>query len=692
MQVNRTEIKKLITTYARQFIVPVYQRSYDWEKEHVQKLLEDIVKSGNSSKEHFIGTIVYLVEKSNSEISQALVIDGQQRITTMFLILKALHNFALKNNILNVSGPIFESYLFNKIYEGELSEEYKYKLKPVDDDNQNFKAVMENDVKNADSDSNIIKNFKFIEDFIISKANDKDKIQSFFKGINQLVIVEITLEPNLDDPQEIFESINSTGLELSQSDLIRNFLLMSVANQKQLFNDYWKPILKNVGKDKIEKFFIDFLTMKTNKTIANTMVYRLFKNFVMDNGISKVDIFKDLKKYSEIYEIFVKRTEKYSAKLNDLMNAYRNIDQSTINPFLLHVFNDFSSGVVSEEVIIKILILNLNYIIKRYICGISTNSLRSLYATLYIRVFLFEENKKYYYESVATFLFSLKTKDAFPSSELFDSMFIEYPIYQNEKLTKFILDLIENENYKENIDTENLTIEHIMPQTLEKNWKEMLGSEYFEIHEKYLHTIGNLTLTGYNSDLSNKPFNEKVKMLKENSKVKTLNSDVIDSDVWNQSKIVSRARRLLSKFNILLGIKPFDSINVKFENTFEFNLEDEELLSQVSHSKLLGWQFEGKKYDDSKYIFMFINFIKLMYNKDASLMERISSKKLNPYENGKKAYISDNSNGMHSFTIISDKVFIEENIDAKGIVSLIRKILIEYSYNLNEFKFKVKQV
>ena len=692
MQVNRTEIKKLITTYARQFIVPVYQRSYDWEKEHVQKLLEDIVKSGNSSKEHFIGTIVYLVEKSNSEISQALVIDGQQRITTMFLILKALHNFALKNNILNVSGPIFESYLFNKIYAGELSEEYKYKLKPVDDDNQNFKAVMENDVINADSDSNIIKNFKFIEDFIISKANDKDKIQSFFKGINQLVIVEITLEPNLDDPQEIFESINSTGLELSQSDLIRNFLLMSVANQKQLFNDYWKPILKNVGKDKIEKFFIDFLTMKTNKTIANTMVYRLFKNFVMDNSISKVDIFKDLKKYSEIYEIFVKRTEKYSAKLNDLMNAYRNIDQSTINPFLLHVFNDFSTGVVSEEVIIKILILNLNYIIKRYICGISTNSLRSLYATLYIRVFVFEDNKKYYYESIATFLFSLKTKDAFPSSELFDSMFIEYPIYQNEKLTKFILDLIENENYKENIDTENLTIEHIMPQTLEKNWKEMLGSEYFEIHEKYLHTIGNLTLTGYNSDLSNKPFNEKVKMLKENSKVKTLNSDVIDSDVWNQSKIVSRARRLLSKFNILLGIKHFDSSNVKFENTFEFNLEDEELLSQVSHSKLLGWQFEGKKYDDSKYIFMFINFIKLMYNKDASLMERISSKKLNPYENGKKAYISDNSNGMHSFTIISDKVFIEENIDAKGIVSLIRKILIEYGYNLNEFKFKVKQV
>jgi hypothetical protein len=271
-------------------------------------------------------------------------------------------------------------------------------------------------------------------------------------------------------------------------------------------------------------------------------------------------------------------------------------------------------------------------------------------------------------------------------------MFIEYPIYQNEKLTKYILDLIENENFKENIDTENLTIEHVMPQTLEKNWKEMLGSEYFEIHEKYLHTIGNLTLTGYNSDLSNKPFNEKVKMLKENSKVKTLNSDVIDSDVWNQSKIVSRARRLLSKFNILLGIKPFDSSNVKFENTFEFNLEDEELLSQVSHSKLLGWQFEGKKYDDSKYIFMFINFIKLMYNKDASLMERISSKKLNPYENGKKAYISDNSNGMHSFTIISDKVFIEENIDAKGIVSLIRKILIEYSYNLNEFKFKVKQV
>jgi hypothetical protein len=271
-------------------------------------------------------------------------------------------------------------------------------------------------------------------------------------------------------------------------------------------------------------------------------------------------------------------------------------------------------------------------------------------------------------------------------------MFLEYPIYQNDKLAKYILDLIENENFKENIDTENLSIEHIMPQTLEKNWKQMLGVDYQEIHEKYLHTIGNLTLTGYNSDLSNKPFNEKVKMLNQNSKVKTLNLDVLNSDVWNERTIITRAKRLLSKFNEVLEIKAYDSQKVKFENTFEFNLEDDEVLNQVSHSKLLGWQFEGVKYDDGKYIFMFVNFIKLMNNKDSLLMEKISSRKLNPFENGKKAYISDNLTGMNSYNRISDKVFIEENIDARGIISLIRKILIEYGYNLKEFTFKVKQI
>ncbi len=692
MQVFRTEIKKVITTISRQFIVPVYQRSYEWNKEHVQKLLEDIVKSGVNSKEHFIGTIVYLVEKSNSEINQALIIDGQQRITTMFLILKALYNFADKNNIINVSGPIIENYLFNKIYAGELSQDYKYKLRPVDEDYSNFISVMENDFKNATVDSNIIKNFKFIEEYISKKVDDKEKILSFFKGINQLVIVEITLEPHIDDPQEIFESINSTGLELSQSALIRNFLLMSVSNQKLLFNDYWKPIERYVGKDKLEKFFIDFLTMKTSKTVANSLVYRLFKNYLLDNNLSKIDVFKELKHYAEIYEIFVRTSSKYSTRLNDLMNSYRIIDQTTINPFLLNVFNDLSLSLINEEELIKILVLNLNYIIKRFICGVSTNSLRSLYSTLYSRVFIFIENKKYYYDSIATFLYSLKTKDAFPSSELFDSMFIEYPIYQNDKLAKYILDLIENENFKENVETENLSIEHIMPQTLEKTWKQMLGDNYQEIHEKYLHTIGNLTLTGYNSDLSNKPFKEKVIMLNQISKVKTLNLDVLNSEVWNEKTITARAIRLLTKFNEVLEIKTFDSQKVKFENTFEFNLEDDEILNQVSHSRLIRWQFEGVKYDDSKYIFMFINFIKLMNKKDNLLMEKISSKKLNPSENGKKAYISDNLTGMNSYNRISDKVFIEENIDARGIISLIRKILTEYGYSLKEFTFTVKQV
>ena len=319
---------------------------------------------------------------------------------------------------------------------------------------------------------------------------------------------------------------------------------MNAPDQENLYEDYWLEIEKMLkpGTDysNLNLFFMQYIVYKTSTPGNIEHLYDRFVKFYNIGKYTKESILQELKYYAAIFQAFVYNSERYSVQVRKLLRALRLLKQTTCYPFLLHIFHDFEQKIISEEALEKTLKLILTYLIRRAVCGVPTNSLRGLFTYLYNRVFKVETNKKKYYESINKFLHTVSSKDIFPSDSEFNRSLQEAKIYSNAPLCKFLLMDIENGDGKETLNAEELTIEHIMPQHLGVGWRHISEEE----HEQYLHVLGNLSVTGYNSELSNKNFEEKKQFIIENSKAKTLNSDVWNQETWTVENIVQRGKRL----------------------------------------------------------------------------------------------------------------------------------------------------
>jgi uncharacterized protein with ParB-like and HNH nuclease domain len=677
----------MISQNGRQFLVPVYQRNYDWKVEHCDKLIDDVIEAGKKDKDHFLGTVVYLVDHSSSAMTKVLIIDGQQRLTTTLITLKAIAELAQINQDAGTAQNIYEQYLFNKFYD-EFDPSDKFKLKPVDEDNIQFIKLMNNQIDEMNSSSNLYLNYKRIYAKIELALSRGITPKTIFKGINLLNIVEIVLEKGVDDPQEIFESINSTGLELSNSDLIRNFLLMSVDDQTRLYNEYWKPIYQLIGGDYLEDYIFDYLSFRYCININSKRVYRMFVEYYITNNHTNESMLKDLKYFAVIYDAFLRHSNRYSERINDYLEAYRFIDQSTIYPFLLSVFNDYENKIITEDTLVDVLKLFLSYFVKRLVCGVPSNSLRGLFLNLYNRVFKIETNKQRYYDSICTFLYDIKSKDEVPQDATFLHDLMSANLYQSQRLTKFLLDLVENHNYKETVNTAQTSIEHIMPQTLENSWIKMLGEKYENIHSLYLHTLGNLSLSGYNSDMSNKAFEKKKQLLIENSKIVVLNLDVVNQEVWTEVQIQARAKRLADIILTQLKITDYSSKGIKFENFDERDFFEENL--SVVYTKVYGYRLFEEEHKVDNYVQLTISIIKELDKMDAKIMDDIANSVFNPW-GGKKDYLSPNEVNMTYPIRIRDNLFLDSNMNANTAVFIVKKLLQSYQIDLSNFKFYTKK-
>lgn len=590
------------------FKIPVYQRNYDWKQEHVRRLLDDVKTIIETGNKHFLGTIVHMDDSAKllGSIRQYIIIDGQQRLTTMMLLLNALADVAEESGNPDVAKKINDQYLHN-VYVPNTS--LKVKLKPIKSDDDQFTALLNKQYNSMNKESHIYVNYNLCKTELSKWVKNGIAVQQILDALGWLEIVEISLEKGQDDPQIIFESINSTGLELTSSDLIRNFLLMNAQNQDTLYENYWLYI-ENKLKDtedykNLNNFFMQYILYKTNKPVAERDLYESFVSYYKEKTYNQQSILEDLKYYSDIFAAFIGKDDaEYNESIKTSLANLRALKQTTCYPFLFSIFHDYKQHVITEEILAKTLNLLCVYLLRRIVCGVPSHSLRGLFIGLYKRIFKKQANKSKYYESINKFLFTLNTTDVMPTEEEFKDALVTTSIFKNNALCNFLLFDIENTNKindKLNPDN-NWSIEHVLPQQLGRGWEYISDEE----HEKYVHRLGNLTLITQegNSSNSNKPFLEKKENFKL-SRANDLNEDIKDKDKWTIDDIIKRGDRLAARVLKKYKIEENKDEDIQFDDYDIVTLDDDPRI-------VTGRSIYGYKYGDADRVYKQDSFSDLL--------------------------------------------------------------------------------
>lgn len=530
---------------SNQFSIPIYQRIYSWTENECERLWDDIMTTGSKNvPSHFIGSIMY-IEKGLYHVSNSeplLIIDGQQRLTTVSLLLEALARKIGDNEIIDgfSKRKIKEYYLTNYLEKGDR----KYKLLLSQNDRDTYISIIEQKEYPKEYSLRIKSIFEYFKDKI--NALSEDEIKNLCIGLLKLFIVDISLDRDHDNPQLIFESMNSTGKDLTQADLIRNFMLMrlDIETQKCLYEDYWHPMEVEFGQQAYTTYFDSFmrhyLTMKTGTIPRIDEVYEEFKKYFYSQKIDNEKALKELKKYA-VYFCAMALDKEEEKELKEAFSDLRDLKVDVSYPFLLELYNDYKENILSKENFIEIIRLIESYVFRRAICGIPTNSLNKTFASFSKSI-----RKEKYLESVKAHFNLMTSYRRFPNDEEFATE-LRYRDLYNFRSRSYWLRRLENYDRKERVNVNEYTIEHILPQNtnLNQRWIQALGQDWQKIQEKYVHTLGNLTLTGYNSEYSDKFFTEKRDMkggFKE-SPLK-LNRGLANLDTWNEETILQRAENL----------------------------------------------------------------------------------------------------------------------------------------------------
>lgn len=664
----------------RVFKVPVYQRNYDWSNIECEKLYQDILNAFDKGCQHFTGTLVYIDDvNGGSGLNEVLIIDGQQRITTIYILLKALYD-ASKGVLVSVENEIAD-VIFNR----HCDEKYKVKLKPVKTDNEQLTYLVKDKIDEMDRNSNVYKNYVIFKNLIEKSLTDGYDLADILSGIKKLEVVEIILDKlQGDQPQKIFESINSTGLELSLADLIRNYLLMDDVKQDELYEEYWLVIERNVGYRNLGDFVINYLNSQITKSVNSKNAYRLFKEHCESNGLTHEDVLTGLRRTSKYYGAFIGEKVCYSAEIMKYMNAFNTIKQTTVLPLLFKIFDDYEENNINEETLCKVLSYLLTYFVRTNACEINKNMAKFM-KSLYGRII--DSGYDNYLERFVIFLNDIRTNDRMPTDKEFKDALMYKPLY-TKNICKYLLSVIENST-KEHIDVSTLTIEHILPQ--KENavaWKKEVGDNYSSVYEVYLHTLGNLTITGHNSELGTRPFAEKKRIIKENSKANILNRDVLSAERWNEKTILHRADRLADI--LLCEFEYVDLHSYSDENNalafgvnsdFDFsNTKPSEIVFLGEHTKVTSWAD------------LLVKTITIAYDLDAETITELASCNYSIL-NATKIYITNDERKLRRAKQIDNSgIYFEMNLSANGIVSFIKDLLMKMKLEADDFSFSLSEV
>ncbi len=670
MKADENKLTRFLEGHDRRFIIPVYQRNYDWKIEHCKKLYEDLLDiSRFQRKSHFFGSIVYIYN-DDSNGQEFIIIDGQQRITTVSLLLLAFINAIKTKNIKDIDiNAVKNEYLF-----GRYSGKEKIKLKSVKEDNEAFIKLFETDEKKEFIlSSNITHNYLYFEKRLL---NESVNFSDFLTSIKKLNIVEIKLKKDEDDPQLIFESLNSTGLDLTEADKVRNFLLMNLEYQKQeeFYNKYWIAIEKYT-KFNVSNFIRDYITCKEKKAPNKDNVYFEFKEFFNNNFKRErlEDLLIELLKFAKYYNYIL--SANYNNTLsNNKVNKYlyflSKLEVSVSYPFLLEVFNDFDEEkCLKENEIAELLEIIESYIFRRIICDLPANSLNKIFMSLARDIKKNNDYKTNYIEILKYILTQKRGSQRFPNDQEFKEKMTLKDVYNiNRKNKLHLLERLENYNNKEKIDIQKLldnnelSIEHIMPQTLNASWKKTLGGRYQEIYAKYLNTIGNITLTAYNSKYSNKSFSEKKNMEHGFNESKLyLNEYLKDIDVWSEDSILHRSNILTDKAIKIWDYPKATYISPKsIDNMYSLDEEND-----FSGQKIKYFEFMGTRYDANSWANFYEKMCLLLFDLEPTKFKTFL------FDNDFRNKLSENESSLRRSIKISDNIFVESNLNVGAITNNI---------------------
>ncbi|WP_262176561.1 DUF262 domain-containing protein [Saccharococcus sp. Marseille-Q5394] len=639
MKASETNLQEIIEG-TKQYIIPMFQRTYSWIEKQWRQLwddLIDLIDDGQSSS-HFIGSIVSIPLNANTHgVQQFLVIDGQQRMTTLLILLIAVRDAAVEYGEQNLADEIHNTLLINSYKSGE----EKYKFLPTQVDKEIFKKLVNKESLEGQEDSLIVKSYRFYSSII----NQKQDLSTLKNTITfNLSIVSIVLSPD-DNPYLVFESLNAKGQPLTQADLIRNYLFMRIpANeQEDCYLRYWLPMQNKLGGNLTE--FIRHFLLGVNINVKQNDVYVRFKEMV--DGLDVIEFLKKIASFADNYAKLLSPTLEHNMKIRAMLERINEFEAKTAYPFLLYIYRDYKKEKYNEKELVCILQIVENFLLRRFVCGIDSKPLNKLFAALYNQISTYDAT-----DSVLELTAYLQNRGYPKDGEVVASL-KEVQLYgqgDRRKKGSFILKAIERSYlHKEEVNLTSTSIEHIMPQTLTDKWIEELGDNAEYVHSHYLHTLGNLTLTAYNSELSNESFSVKKKSFKMSNI--QLNKELSTFEKWDQNAIKQRASILSERF---VEIWPYFG---KMEN-------------------------EAKKVTGSSPRLLIINKTSYPVKTWREVMERTI---LTVYENSTQDYetimnknpgfLSIKGNDMRNPKKISNGHYMEANLSAQAIYNFCLKVL-----------------
>ncbi|GAA9589752.1 DUF262 domain-containing protein [Helicobacter pylori] len=548
MKATQSTINDFFALTGTIFSIPVYQRNYTWEEKNCEELLQDIVSISKNKKTHFMGSITYILhlideERSLRQLQEFVIIDGQQRVTTIMLLLKAIEtkiqNEGIRkeiDNLLNLSGQ-------------------RLRLKPIKSDKEAFDLVMQNRSHELQGVSHIRNNYKFFTKELEQYISKGYRIEEIYGAFLRLKIVAIGLELGEDDPQVVFESINATGVQLKGLDLIRNYLMMEENSdrQKHLYDTYWIPLENWLGEKDLNDFIKTYLRIYFEDKVkeGEREVYYTLKAHHRDNFPNDIQgLMSDMREYGRIYQIFLDRDHYFLergdpqqlANLRLRIKDLVKIKFGVAKPFVLRCARDFEEGKLDYENFYEILQILISYFVRRSVCGDSTAVLNKILYSLYRQL---EEDvsadalKRYLGKSVGQM--------AFPNDDRIKSAFAVRNAYSANQVCKFILLEIEKLSNAEPPKEENLEVEHFYPKTPTQEWHDMVG-DYFTFEQDCLNNFGNLTLSGQNQKLGNKPYEAKIELMEQYSSLHLNDYFINNTHSWGIEEVKARSKYLADQF------------------------------------------------------------------------------------------------------------------------------------------------
>ena len=698
---DATNIDVYFTGEKTLFLIPLYQRKYAWQRKHCERLFADLVKvKRENRKSHFFGSIVSI--RANDIDDDLLIIDGQQRITTISLLILAAIQACRDGHITCDGGDEYISDMANKYLMAKYRKgDRKIKLRPIESDRIAYDALVMSDFDNivpADK-SGITLNYQIFYDLLKLNQLSFDEL---IEAIEKLIIIDIRLDSG-DNPQPIFESLNSCGKDLEEADKVRNYLLMSLSSsqQEEFYNKYWAKI-EACTDDEPTWFIRDYLTIKTKLISKITDLYFDFKSFDEKYGLDREELLADMLKYAKFYKQAA-NGDTGCGKIDRKFQQLSNIGSSVCMPFYMQFLDYATCNGISTDEIYKVLDIVENYWARRIICSYPANVMSKTFAILHNDVLriINEHNKRNeplivsYSELVKYILLKKQGNAIFPKDAEVTKCFPTRQIYKIPiDYRYFLFERMENENSREGDDTivsrmksNEVTIEHIMPQTLNQKWKDDLGEDWLNIHETYLHTFANLTLTGYNSSYGNHSFEDKKRgysITKEGEAIQVygfkdsafrLSNYLKSCDRWTETELIGRGAELLQKF---FGLWPMiSSAYIPLEKeTDNISFNDDEL--ELTGRKIASFTYMGINYKVISWKDMLIQMSKLIYSEEPIQMNSLAAKEMH--------YYTDDSEGR---SFIAKRCYVFSSCSTKTKISILTYVFEQLGLNFSDLEFEL---